>query len=302
MDEENLEIQLYPGLEKLSLEELEELLRQDIDVFDEFDMDYIMAIVEVMERRTAETSDYKHFDVKAGWKYLEENYISKRSDRLHISPLGGPQRIVPDASFPEVRKHRHFYKLRRTVVIAATLALLIGMLTAQALGYNVFQSIAQWSSDVFTFGGAGAESTPSPNISTEISADMQNQSIQNALNDFGIFLHVVPLWYPYGFTQTGLTVTRLPEQIVIRTIYEKENQSFSMRIAINIYPYSEHFLNYEINDFGVSTHETGGITHYIMSNYDRVVAVWINENLEVTIQGDITEAELLKMIDSIYGG
>jgi hypothetical protein len=86
MNEKTNKRQGYPGLEKLSLEELEELLRRYIDATDEPDMDYTKAILEVMESRSAEDPNYKPCDVEAGLKKFRENYMVKEPAYLHLFP------------------------------------------------------------------------------------------------------------------------------------------------------------------------------------------------------------------------
>jgi hypothetical protein len=56
------------------------------------------------------------------------------------------------------------------------------------------------------------------------------------------------------------------------------------------------------DDNPVREYISGGIMHYIFSNNERLVAVWEYDNVEVSITGSITEDELIRMIDSIYGG
>jgi len=302
MDNNELKNNPNLGLEKLSLEQLEELLQQDFCESDDMDTDYTIAIMEVIKKRKAEDPNYKPSDKKAAWKDFEENYMNNESPYLHLFPSDDLHEVVLNNPVSEKRMRGSVRKLRRTVAAAAVLVLLFGMLTAQALGYEVFQSIARWTSDVFTFGGVGTESPPAPHELIELPPDRQYETIQEILDVLGISLHITPQWHPYGFVQTELNVTQLSDRTVIRSILEKEARSILMRITISIDSYGDHFMIHEINVDSVSIHEVGGITHYIMSNYDRMVAVWKNENLEVSIQGDITEADLLRMIDSIYGG
>lgn len=298
MDKNQNEVNPYPGLEHLSLKDLEELLRQDFRTSDDMDTDYTMAIMEVIKRRKTEDPNYMPADVQAARKSFEENYMNKESPYLHLFPSNETLEVAPEIPESPTRGSRK--RLRRLITVAAVLVLLIGILTAQALGYNVFRIIAQWTTDTFTFGGTVVEYPSDPPLPFEVSPDRQYESIQEVLDDIGIILQVVPLWYPYGFVQTELIVTHFSESIIINSILESEDKLILISITVGVD--SERFRIHEIDHSGVLVHEAGGITHYIMSNYDRMVAVWLNGNLEGSIQGDITEAELLRMIDSIYGG
>lgn len=84
MENTNPKKRIYPDLKSLSLEELEDILRHDFDSDEELDMDYTMAILDLIERREAEEPDYIPFDVKAGWDDFVKNYMGKKSDYSHL--------------------------------------------------------------------------------------------------------------------------------------------------------------------------------------------------------------------------
>jgi len=47
-------------------------------------------------------------------------------------------------------------------------------------------------------------------------------------------------------------------------------------------------------------YERNGIEHYVMTNYAQVSAVWLFENYEFVISGNVTEDEMKMIINSIY--
>jgi hypothetical protein len=289
--------QIYPALESLSLEELEDILRHDFYADEKLDMDYTLAILEVIEKRESEKSDYKAFDVKAGWNDFEENYMSKNSAYSHLAPPDDILKSAPEISEKPRLKMR---KPKRLIAVAAVMVVLFGMLTAQAFGFPIFQSIARWTADIFTFNGNVAP--PSNDISIELPPDVDYGSLQEALDDIGVTLQLVPTWIPDGFVQSQLTITQISELLLLDAYFEYEEQSFSISVTIYLVPQEGVAQFHEINHDSVSRHEINEIVHYVMSNYERNVAIWMNENAEVAIQGDITEADLLRMINSIYGG
>jgi hypothetical protein len=52
----------------------------------------------------------------------------------------------------------------------------------------------------------------------------------------------------------------------------------------------------------VTVYEKEEITHYIMTNLSQYTAAWLNGDLECSIFGDISKEDIIRMIDSIYGG
>lgn len=298
----------YPGLDKLNLDELQELLRQDFHASDDLDMDYTMAILEVIEKREQDNPDFKPADTEASWKNFEEKYMDKESDYLLLAHADNNFNIPPNITeINKIRRRGSGWKLRRTIAVAAVMILLLGLTTAQALGYDIFQSIARWTSEVFILGGSDSpreESSYLPQVSIEISPNMEFSSLQEALNYFNVNMPVIPKWYPDGFIQAQLTVIPFYESVLVSARYEKDSHTHTFSITMMIYTSQQenHIWFFEKDDNPVLIHETHEVRHYIMSNNDVMVSVWMNGNIEVSIQGDITQEELLKMIDSIYGG
>jgi hypothetical protein len=191
-------------------------------------------------------------------------------------------------------------KLRRVIAVAAVLAVLFGTVTAHALGYNVFQSIAQWTDEIFTFRNIQNDGEQR-SISVDVPADGEYTSIIEALEALGVTESVVPKWYPDGFIQTEFSVVQMSDRTRIYAFYENDEQSFSISITAHAMSPDSYTGFYEKDSEPVLEYESGGTTHFIMSNNSRNAAVWISGNLECSIQGDIAKDDLLKMIDSIYG-
>lgn len=275
----------YPALNGLSIEELQNLLQQDFNSSNDMDMNYITAILEVIKRKEKENEEALVFDAEKSWNVFEEKYMTMESKNAHTHQAN--------------IKHRK-RNLWQILAAAIVVALSCGALTAQAFGYNIFRFVAQWTDEVFTFRSAIEETVP-PSEMEELPADKQYDSIIDVLYDLNIATKVVPSWYPDGFSQTHLLVSQQhPERTMIDAVFESENRLFS--ISITIYnEMSEDLLGYYMKDENpVYEHDFWGITHYIMSNNSRMSAIWINEKVEVSIQGDITEDELIQMINSIY--
>ena len=91
----------YPFLEQMRTEELEALLQQEFTAADggEPDVDYIMAIMEVMKQRDA-NPPAAEVDVDAAWRDFKENYQGQASayetevlperDSSHLDQITSP--------------------------------------------------------------------------------------------------------------------------------------------------------------------------------------------------------------------
>jgi hypothetical protein len=283
----------YHHLEKLNMEELQNLLRQDFDSSDDekMDMEYISAVIDVIKNRNIESDEPLQFDIETGWKSVLEKLMVEESEKA----TQGSQNIY--------KKSVHGRRRLWQVIAAALLVItLFGVLTAQALGYNIIRIVAQWTDDVFSF-RHHVEAPLSPFELKEIPPDKQYESIRDVLDDLDISIPVIPNWYPKGFYQTHLFVAQyLPQRTVIDVVFENDDKMFIISYIIYRELPDEFSAFYIKDESPVYEHDVWGITHYIMSNNESIVAVWINGNVEVSIQGDITKEELLQMINLIYGG
>ena len=82
-------------------------------------------------------------------------------------------------------------------------------------------------------------------------------------------------------------------------IYNNPDQFLKIQVQ---YYLAEDPQQIERSDSLVETYESGGITYYIFSDYNQLRAVWIRENSECYISGELTMEEIKAMIDSIEKG
>ena len=65
-------------------------------------------------------------------------------------------------------------------------------------------------------------------------------------------------------------------------------------------PFCENSLTLPKSDETMIEYSAGNIMHYLMNNNEIYSVTWVNENAEVLIQGNLSIADLEKMVDSIY--
>lgn len=284
--------QKYSILKHLSTEELENLLCQDFDVSDdkEPDVDYIMAIMEVIHEREAMPAAEATAIVDAAWNDFRENYQGQstaygtealqESESSHLDQIS-----MPKSSKRRVRAYRY-------VVIAALVGLLMCG-AASAFGFNVFQALAGWTAETFGF------------ISTESSDKSKKfedpfEQLRTIIED-EIEYDIIPTWAPEGTAQEGdISVSERSDGLKISSIYKTQDGQLHIRVILRDSIPQEYEGTYQKNDEPVDEYISGGVTHYLMSNYDINMAVWTNDCAEILIQGDLSRDTLEKMIDSIY--
>lgn len=279
-------------LEKLSTEELEDLLAQDFFEHEneEPDVEYIAAILEVIDEREGDTPE-KQAEVEAAWERFQ-NCIQERE-------LEGPtadgaeeasrdhERSKKDRQAPQKRPVR---ALRYCAVAAAVVVLVCS--SAYALGWNVFQALAQWTEETFSFFTAGqtepvVEDDPFVNVRLAVAKASD--------------ILAVPTWAPEETEQVGeIDVAIRKDRTQIQGKYTTGEKEFTIRVVVHDVPPEEYSGTYQKDEEGKQEYEAGGVVHYLVENIDYASAMWTNGVVEGHIQGDLKLEELQDMIDSIY--
>ena len=181
--------------------------------------------------------------------------------------------------------------LRRLTAAAAVFAiLLVGSVTAQAFGLNIWEAVVKWTQETFQFGEWGR---------ANVNNDLPYASLKEALEEGEITTSLAPDWFPSGYELVDINVEIMPLQTAYKAIYTNGEQD----IRITVQDYLDEIPVYvEQSDGLVEEYEVAGVTYYLFENYDAVKAVWIVDSYECYISGNVTIDELKQMIDSIVKG
>ena len=184
---------------------------------------------------------------------------------------------------------------RRSVRIAIIAAILICVCVAavQASGTNLLGMIATWTSEQFHMEREeGAEPSPSGT-----KAPVQYESLQQALDEYGVEEKLAPTWVPDDAILESVTVREDKDIFIFSSFYSLPDGSISIVIRqSSVLPLSE----FEKDSDNVKTHTVGNIEHYLMEDIDQQKAIWYNGAWECRINGNISRDDLIAMIDSIY--
>ena len=281
----------YPFLEQMRTEELEALLQQEFTAADggEPDVDYIMAIMEVMKQRDA-NPPAAEVDVDAAWRDFKENYQGQASAyETEVLPERDSSHLDQITSPSPKKKSRRI--LRAAVITAACIVILCG--AASAFGFDILQAFADWTAETFGFVTPGQEEAEAPQDDPFLKLRLAVAEESSS--------SIVPKWYPQG-TQLDDDVhfTHRSDGTRIQALYTSENGDFIIRIQIYDNLPEEYIGVYQKNDENVKKHEINGIIHYFYENNQTHCVAWVNRNVEVLIQGDLEFEDLEKMTNSIY--
>ncbi len=272
----------FSHLDKLSTEELQEILRQDSLLDDDSsDIDTILYITDLLAKRSDSSNNSK--DVEAAWKSFKENYYPYISDPEPLYSFDSPEDKVVKA------KPRHLSRAMRTLSVAAVLAVVIisGSVTASAFGYNLWGAVAEWTRDTFGF-----------TQSSQNNGIYPFENLRDALAAYDIDEPIVPQWIPDGYGEDTVQAAETPDSKIIVAVSKYGSKEIKLEVKIFNDPSNRHWL-YEMFEDDVEKYSSNGIDFYIMKNDDFTRVSWAVGSNECSILCSLKPKEIYRMIDSI---
>ena len=273
----------FSHLDKLSTEELQEILRQDSLLDDDSsDIDTILYITDLLAKRSDSSNNSK--DVETAWKSFKENYYPYISDPEPLYSFDSPEDEVVKA------KPRHLSRAMRTLSVAAVLAVVIisGSVTASAFGYNLWGAVAEWTRDTFGF-----------TQSSQNNGIYPFENLRDALAAYDIDEPIVPQWIPDGYGEDTVQAAETSDSKIIVAVSKYGSKEIKLEVKIFDDPSNRHWL-YEMFEDDVEKYFSNGIDFYIMKNDDFTRVSWAVGNNECSILCSLKPKEIYRMVDSIF--
>lgn len=276
----------FAKYDAMSTDELQQILRDDASNSEgaEYDTETLFYVMEVLaKRRQARNEGKSPEEALESFKqnYYTENDISSVSERT-------------TAAFKPSSRGRW---RRGLIAAAAMLVIVIGSsITANAMGFDLWEVIAKWTQETFHFGHAGdVDNLDEPDAND----DTPFEGLQEALEQLDIHAELVPTWIPDGFVESDVKVYDTPKQRQIVAQYEYNDKSIRIRITDYL---DAHPVQIEQSESLLEIYLSNDIDYYIFENEEQVQAVWIIDNFECYISGPVTLSEIKEIIDSIKKG
>lgn len=292
---------MYSYLDQLSTQELESLLQKDAEAPDGGDLDMVMYIMEVIEKREGGADKTAAADA-------QKDFFS-----AYATPEGDGRCLYPgnDADDKEAKsdpakvfhksRHRKF-SLRGAGLIAAVLVCVFSLAACSVGGIGrFFQMVGKWTSEVFAFENTYDGDIPKVDGS-ELAAPLENAqyaSMEEALAAYGITEKVVPTSFPEGFEIVAVEVNRFenPDFVKFCAMYQGGDHYLILQVRQILDLNMESF---EKDSDAVTEYVKDGLRHYFYTNMDSNCVTWFNGNLECFIDTNLPEEDLTLAIDSIY--
>lgn len=187
----------------------------------------------------------------------------------------------------------------RTVVIVAILVTLGSMVTAQALGLDVFGAVARWTDETFHFGISSADRDVDSANKADDSISGEYKTLNDALDACDISRNTVPEWELDGFSMVGASVRTLTDVTAIRAKYESTNRTYSLMVLVYDSQDAVDQTIFEKDAQDLLICESKGITYYIMSNNSTLTVTWMpQECVTCAITGELSVEEVYESINS----
>lgn len=286
----------FAYLDQMSTQELEALIRADVDSPEIQNDEAIFHILEVLNERAKHDPDAVAFDEDALWHDIQTIYHVPEGKGRALYPEddedGGGRRekdqVLPFAPKPAETKKRPRIKWALAVAAAAVIVFSAGMVGAQATGFDVFGFLAQWTADVFHY-KTDSEFYP---------------VVQEAFDQNHIPVELAPKWYPEGaeMGEPEVIETEFFTTVVIPFDNQKAEEFFFIQVRRYSSPKELAALDLQWELDSQQEYTIGNKTFFIISNDGYTTATWSDrEKYMMTVMGDLSVQETKKIIDSIGG-
>lgn len=189
---------------------------------------------------------------------------------------------------------------RRVVILAAVLVLVVSAVSLQAFG-NVFQRVAQWTSQIFRLTPEHAAEDSARLTHNDMVPDESRTygSVAEMTEDLGVQGQLFPSWVPERFGEpTDCGAVELDSGTRLRVMYEAGEDWLSL----SYYDISrdDNTIVIEKDQAAAEMWTYGGIPHYHISDMDLEKVTWVDGDIQGVITGSVSREELQQIVASIY--
>lgn len=201
------------------------------------------------------------------------------------------------------RKTNSVWRIGLIAVLTA-ICLMGGMVAAQASGVDVFGAIARWTDDIFSLGtiiseGTGDKSGDS-RLGNRVDDTERYESLQDALDAYGIIEFREPTWIPEGYEFESVSVKSWPNNgSFIGIQAEYFDGSNFLQIQLECYEGSAN-IQVEKTNTSLEAFLVDGLTVYLLENVNSNSAAWATEHYECYISGAVEKQVLKQIVLSAY--
>lgn len=212
----------FSVFDEMSTEALEEILKADAQQLDDnTNLAAILYITELLDRRAISASEY-HFDSSK----QKPNFSTMLSLPTieNTTTILSAQENSKDTTHTTRKKNKHRF-IRSGAFIAATISLLfiLSGVASATFGINIWNTLARWTDEVFTFSHVINEQTNASAVGDSSTDTMLNETsfhdLQDALNYYDITTLSAPKFVPSGYVIGGVFAEDSPTGLFFNCDY-----------------------------------------------------------------------------------
>lgn len=275
----------YPGLEALSVEELDDLLQEEFLLSDQDgpDTDLIQAILAEIQIKEGTTTPSEEAQASIEAFFADQDQREAAPEEPTVIP------------FPHKPKKERTHHRKRWLPSVVAAACLVCFLCAPAAhGSTALESMINWNKATFVLPGGEDNRLP-------VVTDPEYLEVLDEVKSRSD-VPLLPTWFPEGTELSTVEKNADDELYVCCMFFTKGEQTF----ALDVYLYNEDTnitVTHEKNaGSGQVKYTKKGMPYYVMQNVDRNVAVWSTKRADVSISGYLSEREIDRMVESIDAG
>lgn len=284
------------AVESMDAKALQALLREDLErPGGMLDSELRTLAVQTLCRREKEGG--------AAYPDAEESLKSFRQRYGQLLDAGGD--VVPMPGGAQDRKRSGFMRVHNALVRSAAAIVAVVMLfsmSALAGDRDTGDRGARWTDGEFWFDWTVTDIAPMTQGSSQIHPQLEKlRELLSGYVDQPESL--LPSYLPEGFAADETKITDDTEWFTDGMCWLSDSESGRhMTVGCQIVYDKTIKLGIPKNSVAPEEYVKNGITHYIMPNASYYEAVWVNGNVQCSISAQVSHDEIIKIIDSVYGG
>ena len=251
---------------------------------EEMDTDRIEEYLSLLQKRAPVA---EHYDPEEKWAKLEESHplIFEEETSSCKSDLAAEAKNRHGN-----RTRRSFSRVFRAATVAAAAAFCF-IITASAMGFQSVQAVLRWAEGIIQI-----YTNPSGIMELPDDDPSEYHSLYEALAANGISTEGLPTWVPRDYAVSAIAVKLSDGVLKCSAIYDSTRGGLVIRVIEHTMALSTEAK--ELDSVGsVYTHNQ--TEYYILMDDGVTKAGWQDGMLSYVISGQISEAEIKEMINSI---
>lgn len=283
-EDPSMQIHSHPEekLEQLRDKLVDYLAETDEESFDCDDLDAILDELEELEPMPEFSDD-------------RENLARFHQRHAALGATESAPTAAMIASSPSGSRSR--LSLLKFLPVAVILVLLLGSVMVSAFDLGDLFSFIRWDSEVFQVGGQEVPHATITKMPLEEGEQTTYDTLQEALDAFGIKEKLAPQKLPERFELTDVRAYNKRGDVNIYADYVAEDDGF---LSIRYCEITTDVTGFEQAKNHLYVQNYIGLDHYLISELDRYKAHWQNGEIACYLDGTVSKEEMIQIIESIY--